>query len=88
MKSLPTAPTAPTIPTTPTTPITFPFHSFDPSPLICCEKGLALVPSRNLTGWGNTWAYFPIQEDELGAEDDPLSRQIICCEKGLGLAST
>ena len=34
-----------------------------------------VVPSRSLAGWGCTWAYIPIQTNELGAADAPLSRQ-------------
>ncbi len=39
------------------------------------QKGADVVPSRSLAGWGCTWAYIPIQTNELGAADAPLSRQ-------------
>ncbi len=39
------------------------------------QSGADVVPSRSLAGWGCTWAYIPIQTNELGAADVPLSRQ-------------
>ncbi|MBQ4498686.1 MAG: hypothetical protein II985_00430 [Alistipes sp.] len=39
------------------------------------QSGADVVPSRSLAGWGCTWAYIPIQTNELGAADAPLSRQ-------------
>ena len=41
------------------------------------ESGADVVPSRSLAGWGCTCAYIPIQTNELGAADAPLSRQAI-----------
>ena len=46
-----------------------------PSEMNFCQKGLDVVLSRRLTGWGCTWAYIPIQADEGSAADDPLSQQ-------------
>ena len=39
------------------------------------QSGADVVPSRSLAGWGCTWAYIPIQTNELGATNAPLSRQ-------------
>ncbi len=44
----------------------------------CCQSGADVVPSRSLAGWGCTWTYIPIQTNELGAADVPLSRQGRC----------
>ena len=41
---------------------------------ICCQNGLAVVPSRNWHGW-DILEVFPIRDNELGAADDPLSQQ-------------
>ena len=50
------------------------------------QSGADVVPSRSLAGWGCTCAYIPIQTNELGAADAPLSRQAITpsawCQKG------
>ena len=42
-----------------------------------CQKGLDVVLSRKMTGWGCTWAYIPIQADEGSAADSPLSQKLL-----------
>ena len=48
-----------------------------PSEMNFCQKGLDVVLSRKMTGWGCTWAYIPIQADEGSAADDPLSQKLL-----------
>ena len=42
-----------------------------------CQKGLDVVLSRKMTGWGCTWAYIPIQTDEGSAADSLLSQKLL-----------
>ena len=42
-----------------------------------CQKGLDVVLSRKMTGWGCTWAYIPIQADEGSAADSLLSQKLL-----------
>ena len=42
-----------------------------------CQKGLDVVLSRKMAGWGCTWAYIPIQTDEGSAADNPLSQKLL-----------
>ena len=43
------------------------------------SEGVRFGAKSKLTRMGVYSAYIPIRGNELGAEDDPLSQQIICC---------